>query len=65
MPSSILDRWTGDGRCGFCLQFYLLQLELHCAECDRPVCPLCAKHGAGDAGGLCPDCATSVVAEED
>jgi hypothetical protein len=59
-----MDRWGGDGQCGFCLQSYLVQLELHCAECDRPVCPLCATHG-GDAGGLCPDCAGSAGGEEE
>ncbi len=65
MPMSLLDRWGGDGPCSFCLQPYLLQLELFCAECDRPVCPLCATHGAPGAGGLCPDCAASAAGEED
>ena len=66
MPSPAPDRWSGDGQCGFCLQFYLLQLEVHCADCDRPLCPLCARHDAGDAGGgLCPECASGAPGEEE
>jgi len=59
-----LDRWSGDGLCGFCLQSYIVQLEVYCAECDRPVCPFCATHRS-QTGGLCPDCTGGVGFEED
>lgn len=51
------DRWSGDGLCVFCLQAYVVHLEVYCAECDRPVCPLCATRRAGLAARLCPECA--------
>jgi hypothetical protein len=63
MPVDV-DRWSGDGQCGFCLQTYLLQLEVYCVECDRPLCPLCAMHRS-PGGGLCPECANGAWAAED
>lgn len=51
------DRWSGPERCGFCLQGYLLELEVFCAACDRPVCPLCVARGRVRAERLCPECA--------
>lgn len=63
MPAA-LDRWSGDGHCCFCLQTYVLQLEVYCSECDRPVCPLCTRHRPGGAGGVCPECATEALGEE-
>jgi hypothetical protein len=58
------DRWSGDGMCEFCLQLYVVHLEVYCAECDRPVCPLCTTHG-GAAGRACPECAAGTRSEED
>jgi len=64
MPSA-LDRWSGDGQCVFCLQLYVVQLEAYCADCDRPVCPLCTTHRGGAAGRVCPECAVDTRGEED
>ena len=52
------DRWAGDEHCGFCLQRYAYELEVFCALCDRPMCPLCVVHEHVEAQRFCPDCAT-------
>jgi hypothetical protein len=66
-PARALDRkgadtppWWAEGgseRCPFCLQSYAYEVEVRCADCDRPSCPHCAvveRHTA--VVRRCPDC---------
>lgn len=49
--------WLG-GRetCGFCLQFYVLEMEARCVHCDRPVCPMCVSEAEESRLLVCSEC---------
>ncbi len=42
--------------CGFCLQVYVVELEVRCVGCDRAVCPMCVVRLEVSAEMLCPEC---------
>lgn len=50
------DRWSGAELCRHCLQAYAFELEVACAACDGPVCPLCVVQIGFEAVRLCPEC---------
>jgi hypothetical protein len=42
-------------RCGFCLQTYVYEVQVRCADCDLPMCPFCVVRAR--AGRVtCRDC---------
>ena len=50
--------WWLDGKegCLFCFQFYVVEMEVRCPFCDRPLCPAC-RDSAREAGAeTCADC---------
>lgn len=52
----------GDEQCPHCGQFYALELEFRCPDCDSPSCPHCkSKHE--DERFVCPGCVV-VIREE-
>jgi hypothetical protein len=44
----------GQARCEFCQGDYSVQLEVVCADCERPLCPLCATRSRRIY--RCPEC---------
>lgn len=54
--SATPDRWSGTERCGFCLQRYRFELEVHCVRCDRPACPLCVARARTGVELWCVEC---------
>lgn len=49
--------WLGGGAtCGFCLQSYVLELEIRCVDCDRPMCPWCAATITERIELVCDEC---------
>ena len=49
----------GDEECLHCSGYYLLQVEVRCAECDGPMCPHCKiVHAEGHL--VCPECAKEI-----
>ncbi|MDX1622861.1 MAG: hypothetical protein R3199_02650 [Gemmatimonadota bacterium] len=53
-----VDRWVerADEPCPFCLQRYVLELEVRCVACDQPVCPVCVVRIRENRELLCPEC---------
>ena len=47
----------GGERCPVCLTAYAYEVEVRCAACDRPSCPLCAVRVHTHAETVCFDCA--------
>lgn len=47
-----------DEPCLHCFHGYALHLQLHCVECDRPMCPLCAVSVRRRSAIVCLECAT-------
>ena len=45
-----------DVECRHCSLGYAYEREVHCIECDAPMCPLCVTRIRNRI--LCPDCAT-------
>ena len=58
-PQHTHDRWwlSGEQTCGFCAQFYCVEVEYRCVDCDRPVCPICAITVRESRQVFCPECA--------
>jgi hypothetical protein len=57
MPrSAARRRWIGSETCSFCLQTYVVELEWHCLDCDRPLCPSCVIVRRLRAESVCPAC---------
>lgn len=52
LPKLLLD--DGQARCEFCEGEYSVQLEVRCAVCERPLCPLCATRARSSFH--CPEC---------
>ena len=52
--------WIGEGSepCPFCLQGYVLELEMRCVACDRPGCMHCMVRvrSAEVVDVRCPEC---------
>jgi hypothetical protein len=50
--------WAAGGLecCDFCFQGYVYEVQCRCAECDRPLCPLCAAPRERTDELLCPEC---------
>jgi hypothetical protein len=43
--------------CGFCLRAYHYEAAYHCADCDRPACPVCIVTVRERQTVVCPQCA--------
>ena len=43
-----------DAECRHCSLGYAFEREVHCIECDAPMCPLCVERI--ESRVLCPDC---------
>jgi hypothetical protein len=50
------DRWSGDEQCEFCLQRYMVELEVRCVSCDRAICPFCVVRRQILTEHVCPHC---------
>ena len=54
----------GSERCPVCLQLYAYEVEVRCADCDGPLCPLCAVEVTVElVARRCPDCCTGAAEE--
>lgn len=42
--------------CSFCLGLYAYELQVRCADCDRPMCPVCAVSVRRREVRICFDC---------
>lgn len=53
----------GEEQCAFCLQTYAYEVEVRCADCDRPSCLHCVvtvrEHTSGHH---CPECSAAPAA---
>jgi hypothetical protein len=48
---------AGEEECPQCGEFYALELEFRCPDCDEPLCPHCRiRHTA--VHFVCPSCVT-------
>ena len=43
--------------CDFCAHRFAIEVAYFCADCDRPVCPLCVMRVVSRGELLCPECA--------
>jgi hypothetical protein len=48
---------AGTARCEFCVAAYHEEIAVHCAHCDRAVCPTCAVEVYTTREWFCPECA--------
>lgn len=46
----------GPETCDFCLRGFHLEIGYHCADCDRPICPVCVVTVRARGVVLCPEC---------
>jgi hypothetical protein len=47
---------TGGETCSVCAARFDLAVEVRCAECDAPLCPVCAVVVTGSAERVCAGC---------
>ena len=47
---------AGPDRCEFCRHAFCVEVGFHCADCDRPVCPLCVITVRERQIVVCPAC---------
>lgn len=55
-----LGHWAeaGPDECSFCLRAYYVEVGYYCADCDRPVCPVCVVTRFEWQTVSCPECST-------
>jgi DNA-directed RNA polymerase subunit RPC12/RpoP len=51
---------TGPSTCDYCLATFHLEMGYYCADCDRPVCPVCVLAARDRRAVVCPECHTEV-----
>ena len=52
--------WLGGHEdCPHCDQHYAVEMQVHCVDCDAPICPLCVVRV--EAHTRCPDCGAKKV----
>jgi hypothetical protein len=47
---------AGPDYCEFCQHAFRVEVGFHCADCDRPICPVCVIRVREWAA--CPECCT-------
>jgi hypothetical protein len=48
--------------CPCCFGFYAYEIEVRCADCDKPMCPLCAVSGRRIEVHVCVECGAEETA---
>jgi DNA-directed RNA polymerase subunit RPC12/RpoP len=59
---SAADPWwskPGPELCEFCLHTFQVEAGYYCADCDRPICPVCVLQIRERHSVSCPDCSTT------
>lgn len=58
--------WLGEGEeeCPHCGQFYAVEVEVRCVDCDGPMCPHC-KVRHTEVHYVCPACVSSADRTEE
>jgi len=46
----------GPSLCDFCLGTFHVEVGYHCADCDRPICPICIATARERSAVICPEC---------
>ena len=49
---------AGPDYCEFCQHTFYVEVGFYCADCDRPICPVCVVTVHGQEGVTCSECSS-------